>query len=336
MKKILIATDVWKNINGVVTSIKQLKEGLEKHGYKVKIVHPAEFKNVPLFTDRDIKLAILSRSHMEKIIKNFKPDFIHIATEGPVGFAARLACSKNKWRFTSQYHTQLPEYIELRIRTGLLKNTTYRYLRWFHQAGEKTMVSSPLLKKMLEKRNFKNVTLIPLGVDVDKFKKNPRAKIPKDLKKPIFTFLGRVTMEKNLPAFLKCKLPGTKLVIGDGSALKSLEKKFKKNTIFTGCKSGRELIDLLSISDVFVFPSKTDTFGLAMLEALACGIPVAAFNVAGPKDIIANGIDGYLGPNLEKNALLCLKLNPENCRKKALQFSAKKWCDRFLKNLAPV
>ncbi|MBI5753630.1 glycosyltransferase [Candidatus Peregrinibacteria bacterium] len=336
MKKILIATDVWKNINGVVTSIKQLKEGLEKRNFKVKIVHPAEFRNVPLLTDRDIKLAILSRRRMEKIIKKFKPDYLHIATEGPVGFAARLACGKNKWKFTSQYHTQLPEYIEIRIRTGLLKNATYRYLRWFHGAGEKTMVSSPLFKNLLEKRKFKNVTLIPLGVDVDKFKKNPRAKTSKNLKKPIFTFLGRVTTEKNLPSFLKCKLPGTKLIIGDGSAKKSLEKKFKKDTVFVGCKSGRELVDLLSISDVFVFPSKTDTFGLAMLEALACEVPVAAYNVTGPKDIVTSGFDGYLGPNLGENALRCLKLKKANCRKKALKFSAKKWCDRFIKNLSPV
>lgn len=334
MKKILIATDVWKNINGVVTSIKQLKEGLEKRNYKVKIVHPVEFRHVPLLTDRDIKLAILSRRRMEKIIKKFNPDYIHVATEGPVGFAARLACSKNKWKFTSHYHTQLPEYIE--IRTGFLKNTTYRYLRWFHKAGEKTMVSSPLFKKLLEKRNFKNVTLIPLGVDVDMFKKNPEAKIPGNLKKPIFTFLGRVTAEKNITAFLKCKLPGTKLIIGDGSARKSLTKKFTKDTIFTGCKSGQELVNLLSISDVFVFPSKTDTFGIVLLEALACGVPVAAYNVPGPKDIITHGVDGYLGPNLEKNALLCLKLKKDACRKKAMQFSAKKWCDRFIKNLSPV
>lgn len=343
MKKIIIATDTWKNINGVVTSIKQLKKGLEEKNFKVKIVHPAEFKNVPLITDPDIKLAILSRRKMEKIIRKFNPDYIHIATEGPIGFAARLACSKNKWKFTTHYHTQLPEYIEVRIRTGLLKNATYRYLRWFHKRSEKTMVSSPMFKNLLEKKKFKNVTLIPLGVDTERFKKNPKAKVPSNLQKPIFTFLGRITNEKNLPAFLKCKLPGTKLVIGEGSALKKLKKKFTQNTVFTGCKMGQELVDLLSISDVLVFPSKTDTFGLAILEALSCGIPVAAYNVAGPKDIIENGIEGFLGANLEKNALKCLELKTSNrpavnkaCRKKALKFSSSKWCDRFIKNLTHV
>ncbi len=336
MKKILIATDTWKNINGVVTSIKQLKHGLEKSNFEVKIVHPVEFRNVPLITDPDIKLALLSRRKMEKIIRKFNPDYIHIVTEGPVGFATRLACSKNKWKFTSHYHTQLPEYVAVRIRTGLFKNATYRYMRWFHKRSEKTMVSSPMFKNLLEKKNFKNVTLIPLGVDTERFKKNPKAKVPENLKKPIFTFIGRVTHEKNLPAFLKCKLPGTKLIIGEGSASKSLQKKFFKNTVFTGCKMGQKLVDLLSVSDVFVFPSKTDTFGLVILEALSCGVPVAAYNVTGPKDLIENGVEGFLGANLEKNALKCLKLKRSKCRKKALQFSSAKWCSRFIKNLVHV
>ena len=156
------------------------------------------------------------------------------------------------------------------------------------------------------------------------------------MQKPIFTFLGRVTAEKNIEAFLECKLPGTKLVIGAGSSLKSLKRRFKNNTVFTGCKGGQELINLLSISDVLVFPSRTDTFGLVILEALACGVPVAAYNVQGPKDIIENGVDGFLGPNLEKNALNCLKLKSAVCRQKALKFSSSKWCDRFIKNLSHI
>lgn len=334
MKKIIIATDVWKNINGVVTSIKQLKEGLEKRGFKVKIIHPGEFKNVPLITDPDIKLAILGRGKMEKIIKEFNPDYIHIATEGPVGFATRLACTKNNWKFTTHYHTQLPEYIE--IRTGVSKEAIYHYMRWFHKKSEKTMVSSPLFKTLLEKKRFKNVTLIPLGVDTDFFKKNPDAKIPEGMKTPIFTFLGRVTTEKNIEAFLKCKLPGTKMVIGEGTALKSLKKNFKEDVVFTGCKTGQELVDLLSITDVFVFPSRTDTFGLVILEAMACGVPVAAYKVQGPKDLITNGVDGFVGPNLQKNALNCLKLKASDCRKKAEKFSSTKWCDSFIRNLSHV
>lgn len=334
MKKILIISDVWSHVNGVVTSLKQLREGLKPKGYDVKIIHPDEFKNIPLPTYPEIKLAISSRRKMEKIIKEFNPDYIHIATEGPLGLIARLACTKNKWKFTSQYHTQLPEYIE--VRTGMFKNVTYHYMRWFHKPGQCTMVSSPMMKNLLEKRRFKHIKLVPVGVDTDLFKKNPEAKTPKNLKKPIFIFVGRIAPEKNLEAFLNSKLPGTKLIIGDGPDRKKLEKLYKKSAVFTGVKKEQELVDLLSISDVFVFPSGTDTFGIAMLEALSCGLPVAAFNVPGPRDIISNGKDGYIGENLEKNAIKCLKLNTRLCRKKALKFSSKNWLKNFIKTLTHI
>lgn len=334
MKKILIVSDVWSHVNGVVTSIKQLKQGLEPKGFNVKIVHPGEFKNVPLPTYPEIKLAITSRNKLEKIIKEHKPDYIHIATEGPLGFTARLACTKNKWKFTSQYHTQLPEYIE--VRTGMFKDMTYHYMRWFHKPGKCTMVSSMLMKNLLEKRGFKHIKLVPVGVDTDLFKKNPKAKVPKTFKKPIFTFVGRVAPEKNLEAFLDCDLPGTKLIIGDGPDRKKLERKYKETTIFTGIKKGQELVDLLSVSNVFVFPSDTDTFGIALLEAMACELPVAAFDVPGPRDIITNGEDGYVGPDLQKNALKCLKLKHKPCRKKALKYSSKNWLTNFIKNLVRV
>lgn len=334
MKKLLIISDVWSHVNGVVTSLKQLQRGLKSKGFKVKIIHPGEFKNIPLPTYPEIKLALTSRKKLEKIIRDFKPDYIHIATEGPLGFVARLACKKNAWKFTSQYHTQLPEYIE--VRTGMFKDMTYHYMRWFHKPSQYTMVSSPLMKAMLEKRQFKHIKLVPVGVDTDLFKKNTKAKTPANFKKPIFIFVGRIAPEKNLEAFLKCNLPGTKLIIGDGPDRKKLEKIYKKSAIFTGVKKGQELVDLLSISDVFVFPSGTDTFGIAMLEALSCELPVAAFNVPGPRDIISNGKDGYIGDNLEKNALNCLKLNAKFCRKKALKFSSKNWLENFVKNLAHV
>lgn len=334
MKKILIISDVWSHINGVVTSLKQLQKGLKPKGYKVGIIHPDEFKNIPLPTYPEIRLAMPSRRKMEKIIKEFNPDYIHIATEGPLGLIARLACTKNKWKFTSQYHTQLPEYIE--VRTGMFKDVTYHYMRWFHKPSQCTMVSSPMMKNILEKKKFKHIKLVPVGVDTDLFKKNPKAKIPENFKKPIFAFVGRIAPEKNLEVFLNSRLPGTKLIIGDGPDRKKLERKYRKSAIFTGIKKGRELVDLLSISDVFVFPSDTDTFGIAMLEALSCGLPVAAFNVPGPRDIITNGKEGYAGENLEKNALKCLKLNTRFCRKKALKFSSRNWLKNFIKNLVHI
>lgn len=334
MKKILIISDVWSIVNGVVTSLEQLQEGLKEKGYDVKIIHPGEFLNIPLPTYPEIKLAVSSRRKMEKIIRAYNPDYIHIATEGPLGLMARLACTKNKWKFTTQYHTQLPEYVE--VRTGMFKNVTYHYMRWFHKPGACTMVSSPLMKNLLQKKRFSHVKLVPVGVDTDLFKKNPRAKMPKNLEKPVFVFVGRVAPEKKLEAFLDCELPGTKLIIGDGPERKKLEKKYKHKTIFAGIKRDQELVDLLSVSDVFVFPSDTDTFGIAMLEALACELPVAAFNVPGPRDIISNGQDGYLGNDLEKNALKCLELKTKPCRKKALQFSSRNWLKNFIKNMVHV
>lgn len=183
---------------------------------------------------------------------------------------------------------------------------------------------------------FKNVTVLPFGVELDLFKKNPKAKTPKSFKKPIFTFLGRIAPEKNLKAFLKCDLPGTKLIIGDGPQKQNLKKKFKKHTVFVGKKKGQEIVDLLSISDVFVFPSKTDTFGLVLVEALACELPVAAYNVHGPKDIITNGQDGFLGNDLAKNAIKCLDLDRKKCRKKALQYSWDNFTNKFIKNIVHV
>jgi len=173
------------------------------------------------------------------------------------------------------------------------------------------------------------------------FKKNPKAKIPDKLvkaglKKPVFTFLGRVAPEKNIETFLKCDLPGSKLVIGDGPQRKDLEKEFKGSAVFVGRKKATEVADLLSISDVFVFPSKTDTFGLAIIEALACGVPVAAYNVQGPKNIITNGVDGFLGGSLKANALKCLNIDRKNCRKTAMKYSWDNFTDEFIKNLVHI
>ena len=337
MKKVVIITDVWsKNINGVVTAISYTKKGLEERGYQVTVIHPGLFHNLPLPSYAEIRLAIATRSHLREILKQIKPDYIHIATEGPLGFAARTACSKQKWNFTTSYHTHLPEYVSTRIPIKQIEKVTWKYLKWFHSKSKRIMVATPTLKKELEKKHFKNIVVIPFGVELELFKKNPEAKIPKLFKKPVFTFLGRISPEKNIKAFLECNLPGTKLIIGDGPSKKNLESKFKKNTVFVGKKKGQEIVDLLSISDVFVFTSKTDTFGLVIIEALACNLPVAAYNIHGPKDIISNGKDGFLGDNLEKNALKCLKINTSLCRKKALKYSWNNFTNKFIKNIAHI
>lgn len=337
MKKVVIVTDVWsKNINGVVTAITHTKKKLEKRGYQVTIIHPGLFRNLPLPSYAEIRLAIATRSHLREILKEINPNFIHIATEGPLGFAARIACSKQKWSFTTSYHTRLPEYISARISTKQLEKVTWKYLRWFHSKSKKIMVSTPSLKEELEKNHFKNIAIVPFGVDLELFKKNPKAILPKKIKKPVFTFLGRIAPEKNIESFLECDLPGTKLIIGDGPNKKKLQSKYKENTVFVGKKTGQNIVDLLSISDVFVFPSKTDTFGLVIIEALACELPIAGYDIHGPKDIVTNGKDGFLGNDLEKNALKCLEINKSNCRKKALNYSWDNFAKKFIKNMTHI
>ncbi|MDP2643269.1 MAG: glycosyltransferase family 1 protein [Candidatus Peregrinibacteria bacterium] len=336
MKKVIIVTDVWGNINGVVTSIVEAKKGLEKKNLKVKIVHPELFSNLPLPTNSEIKLAIMTGSKLKEIFKKTKPDFIHIATEGPLGLAARIFCTKNHLKFTTSYHTKLPEYIAIRMKIGVMEPMIWKYIEWFHETSEKVMVSTESLKKELEKHKIKKGVIVPLGIDLKLFKKNKKTPALPKLHKPIFTFLGRVAPEKNVEAFLKLNLPGTKLIIGDGPSKKALEKKFTKNTVFVGYKKGQDIVDLLSISDVFVFPSKTDTFGLVLLESLACGLPIAAYNVQGPKDIIENGKTGYIGSNLKENALKCLTIDKINCRKEAEKYSWNTFTKEFIKNLVPA
>ena len=331
MKKFLIVTDTWApEINGLVTALVNLKKNLEDSGYEVFIVYPQMFTCIPTPFRPELRFAIFRKNKLRKIILEQKPDYIHIASESSLGLAARNVCIEEGLKFTSSYHTNFANYTKLIV--GGLFDVINRYLCWFHSKAVRTMVATEDLKEVLTTYGFKNMVIWPLGVDVDFFKKNSEAKIPEGLKKPIFTYFGRVAVEKNSEEFLKCKLPGSKLIIGDGPLRPYLEKKYPE-MMFVGYKTGQELIDLLSICDVYVFPSKTETFGLSIIEAMACKIPVAAYDVIGPKDIISNGIDGVMGDNLEENALKCLDLNPEDCRTKSMQFSWRKSADDFLKHV---
>ena len=337
LDKIVIISDVSCNdINGVSTALTYTEKYLKERHRKLLIIEPGMFHGMLLPHYKDLKLSLVTKRKMEKLLKEENPNYIHIATEGPLGLVARAVCIKNKWKFSTFYHTRVPEYIEIRF-AKKLKKTTYNYMRWFHSKAENTMVSGSSLKEDLEKMNFKNVVLCPLGVDLEKFKKNKNAPLLPGVKKPIYTFVGRIAPEKNLRAFLKCDLPGTKLIIGDGNERKKLEKEFTDNVIFTGIKKGEDLVNLLSTSDVFVFPSKTETFGLVALEALACGVPVAAYTGAiGLKDIITNGVDGVFDDDLEAAIKKCLTLDRDNCRKKAAQFMWKKFVTTFVKNLVHI
>lgn len=261
------------------------------------------------------------------------PDFIHVATEGPLGWSIRRLCRRHGWRFTSSYHTHFHLYAHVRVRP--LLRPVRMLLRVFHEAATSTMAATPSLKRELEAGGFRNVAVWPLGVDANLFLNRPVSQMPA-LPKPVFVFFGRLASEKAPEEFLKLDLPGTKLVIGDGPERARLESRFGTQAVFVGYQHGQELVNWLSMCDVMVFPSRTDTFGLVILEALACGIPVAAHNVIGPRDIIESGVDGMLGEDLRQAALACLSLDRGKCREKALRYSWEASTAAFKKNLVPT
>ena len=335
MKKLLLVTDAWSpQKNGVVVALQELKHGLEQRGYKVVVVHPGLFKSVPLLLYPEIHIALLPGGKLRKILETEKPDYIHIATEGPLGLAARSWCLKNKHSFTTAYHTHFPFYIGMYASKILLPKAAESYLRWFHNASTTTMVHTGTLLTELSKKGFTHMVYSPLGVDLKLFRRNPAPDLP-SLKKPVFVYFGRLAKEKNVEEFLEAKLPGTKLVIGDGPHRKNLEALNTPHVIFTGYKKDQQLVDWLSLCDVLVFPSRSETFGLVVLEALAVGIPVAAHDVLGPRDIITSGVDGFLSEDLREAAQKCLKLSKERCVEKARLFSWDAAVETFIKNLAP-
>jgi len=338
MKTIVIVSDVLisEQINGVGTWLINTKKELEGKGFKVIILDASFFKHTfPLPGYPEIRLVISSNEKVKNILEKINTDYIHIATEGTLGFLARNVCIKNKWNFTTSYHTRFPEYVFVRTKSLFLQGLTYKYMRWFHSKSSTTVVTTETLKKELGSKKFNNVSVVPLGVDINLFTKNLKAQNISRLQKPVFVYFGRISAEKNVEDFLKCNLIGSKLIIGDGPLRKELEQKYSKNTLFVGYKKGKELVDLLSISDVCVFTSKTDTFGLTIIEALACSIPLAAYNVQGPNNIITNGKDGYLGENLEENAFKCLSIKSENCRETAESYSWESATKKFINILTP-
>ncbi len=338
MRKIVIITDVWHpQVNGVMTILEKIIGLLKQNDFSVTVIHPGLFFTVPMPFYPEIKMPLMTRNKIRKILKKENPDYVHIVTEGLLGFAGRAVCMKAGLKFTTSYHTHFPHYIKLRV--GALFNATYGYLRWFHNAGERVMVCSESLKNELESRGFKRVAMWPYGVDTNLFTKNTRAHVPEyliNIDEPIFFYLGRIATEKDVEEFLKCSLPGKKIVIGDGPDRKKLEKKYGKDFHFVGCVRGQELVDLISLCDVMVFPSKTDTFGLTIIESMSCGLPVAAHKVMGPVDIITQGVDGYMDEDLSKAALACVGLSADSCRKKALTYSWETSLEMFILGLVKV
>jgi len=329
--KIVIATDAWHpQTNGVVTTLIKTGDVLKLQGHEVLYITPEYFRTVPLPTYPEIRLALFPGRKITQDLDEFQADAIHIATEGPIGFAVRAYCMRNKIPFTSSYHTQLPEYIRLRFPFPLA--VSYRLLRWFHSPAVRTMVPTESQRKKLESRKFSHVTIWARGVDTEVFRpyESERAKRTG----PIFIYVGRVAIEKNLDAFLASDLPGIKMVVGDGPDLSRLQQRYP-DVEFTGYKYGEELARIVSAADVFVFPSRTDTFGLVMLEAMACGLPVAAYPVTGPVDVVINGETGILHEQLDKAAMAALDLDRSIPRHYALQHSWIKSTEDFFGYLAP-
>ena len=330
--KVMIVTDAWKpQVNGVVTTLDKIGEGLTRLGHETRFVTPQLFKSIPCPTYPEIRLSLLPYAGVRREIEAFAPDAIHIATEGPLGLAARSYCLKHKVAFTSAFHTRFAEYVHARIRIPV--DLTYWWLRNFHAPSRALMVPTPSVQRDLEARGFTNTVAWTRGVDSETF--SPGARDALVDRRPIFLYVGRVAVEKNIEAFLKLDLPGTKWVVGEGPMRAQLERRYP-HVQFAGIKTPAELARYYRAADVFVFPSLTDTFGLVMLESLACGTPVAAFPVLGPVDVIGDGGAGILHENLAIACIRALDIPREKARHFAEQFSWGKSIDQFARNLTPA
>lgn len=324
-------------MNGVVRTLSKTVGELRKAGHTVEVIAPSDgYWTMPLPTYPDIKLAPFAKSDMERRIVHFGPEAIHIATEGPLGLAARSLCLKWAMPFTTSYHTKFPEYTKARF-PFIPLSIPYNYVRGFHNSGGTTMVTTPSMVEFLDARGFTNLEPWARGVDLELFHPGQRNS-PKDiyegLPRPVFVNVGRVAVEKNIEAFLALDLPGSQVVVGDGPQMEQLKRKYP-NTHFVGPKFGEDLARHFADADVFVFPSKTDTFGLVIIESMATGTPVAAYPVTGPIDIVPGSGGGVLDEDLKTACLACLDLNRDDAAAHAKNYSWKAVSETFFKLLTP-
>jgi glycosyltransferase involved in cell wall biosynthesis len=312
--RILVATDAWHpQVNGVVRTLAMMAEAAKTLGAEVSFLTPEAFRTFALPSYRDLRLALPTPARIARLIADARPDSIHIATEGPIGFLVRRYCRQQGLPFTTSFHTRFPEYVSARL--PVPESWIWAGLRAFHGPSQAVMAATPALATELRSRGFRNVVLWPRGVDSRLFHPRP---VDLGLRHPVFLCVGRVAVEKNLEAFLDLDLPGTKLIVGDGPARASLARKYP-NAVFLRARQGEALAEAYAGADVFVFPSKTDTFGLVLLEALASGLPVAAFPVTGPRDVIGTAPVGALNDDLRMACLSALHIPPQAC----LAFAAK-------------
>jgi 1,2-diacylglycerol 3-alpha-glucosyltransferase/glucuronosyltransferase len=330
--KIMMVTDAWEpQVNGVVRTLKSTTRELQAMGHTVDFLTPLEFATLPCPTYPDIRLSLFPSGKVMRRLSEFDPEALHIATEGPLGMAARRFALTRGLPFTTAYHTRFPEYV--RARTGVPLSWTYAFLRWFHGPSEAVMAPTEVVKRDLESYGFRNVVTWSRGVDLDIFKPQRSDRLKST--PPIFLCVGRVAVEKNIEAFLELKLPGSKWVAGAGPALKRIQAKYP-DVNYLGVLSQHELAQVYASADVFVFPSKTDTFGLVLLEAMACGLPVAAYPVTGPLDVIGGSkTAGVMHADLRTACLEALKLRREDAVAHARTFSWRAATEQFLGHLHP-
>ncbi len=330
--RLLMVTDAWHpQVNGVVRTIATVADQLRAEGDEVEVIGPERFRTLPLPSYPEIRLALWPRRALARMVDAFAPGVVHIATEGPVGSAMRAICVDRRWPFTTSFHTKFPEYLQ--ARTRLPPGIAWAMLRRFHEAGDGTLAATHSLREELAARGFTKVRAWTRGVDLDLFRPMPRDEWDA-LPKPVFLYVGRVAVEKNIEAFLALDLPGSKVVVGDGPQRAALQRRFPA-VHFAGWRKGEALARAYAGADVFVFPSRTDTFGLVLLEAMAAGTPVAAYPVTGPLDVVAPGT-GVLDADLRRAALAALDCGREAARVHAESFSWAACAAGFRRVLVPI
>ncbi len=332
--RIAIVTDAWSpQVNGVVRTLQAVRRELEKQGHEVLVVSPDLFYSVPCPTYPEIRLAFARTAAVGKMLEDFSPHAVHLATEGPVCLAARRWCLTHAFPFTTAYHTQFPDYFS--ARTGMNPEWVWRYIRWFHWPAQAILASTPSIEATLKAHDLNQVRHWGRGVDLSIFSADlaPDAQMAA-LPGPVQLYVGRIAVEKNIEAFLSTNHPGTKVIVGDGPARSILEAKFP-DAVFLGPKFGADLAASYAAADVFVFPSRTDTFGLVMIEALACGVPVAAYPVTGPIDVLTEQV-GAMSDDLEASIAAALTRDRAVCAAYGQSFTWEASARQFLSALAPV
>ncbi|MEP0708407.1 MAG: glycosyltransferase family 1 protein [Parvibaculum sp.] len=336
--RIVIVSDAAPpQVNGVVRTLQQLTQNLTAMGHEVTFITPDMFTTVPLPTYKEIRLALFPGRKIARMIREANPNAIHIATEGPLGLAARSFCLRKKIPFSTSFHTRFAEY--LNARTGIPLSWGYAFLRRFHAKSTALMVATPSLQKELKERGFGEPVIWSRGVDTELYRPRPEFADahPKGLARPVWLNVGRIAVEKNIEAFLDLDLPGSKMVVGEGPRLEHLKKRYP-DAHFTGPLFGEELAEAYAGADVFVFPSRTDTFGLVLIEAMAAGTPVAGYPVQGPGDVLAFGAGGMkagaLDEDLKTACMAALRLNRDDARAYAMTFAWDACAKQFISNLA--